>query len=532
MRALLSVYDKTGLVALGSELQALGVEIVSTGGTLQALKDAGLAATSVAELTGAPEVLGGRVKTLHPAVHAALLADRSDGDHLAALAEIGTKPFDLLVVNLYPFVQTVSERVVPLAEAMEHVDIGGVAMIRAAAKNHEQVLVATDPADYETVLAALRRQAAGIESRTADEDDPQLGLRLAAKAFALTAAYDSYIAAYLYHALEEDFPDTLTLPMRKVKDLRYGENPHQNATFYTTVPTTEEIGLRTLATARQLHGRELSFNNLLDIDTAWTAARDFGAAPAVVIVKHTNPCGLACHTNLAEAYRRAHSGDPQAAYGGIVGVNRVVDAETAREISAVFYEVVVAPDFTPEALEILARKRDLRLVAMGERSGPRKGEFSWLPDSKLDFKRVTGGFVAQDLVRSEEADIKMQVVTKRQPTLEEITDLRFAWRAVRHVKSNAIVLAHQLMVVGVGAGQMKRVDSVELAVRHAKDRARNSVLASDAYFPFPDGVQRAIEAGVTAIIQPGGSIRDEESVKVADNHGIAMVLTKIRHFRH
>ena len=534
MRALLSVYDKTGLVALGTELRALGVDIVSTGGTLQALQDAGLAATSVAELTGAPEVLGGRVKTLHPAVHAALLADQANGDHLAALAEIGTKPFDLLVVNLYPFVQTVSDHAVPIAEAMEQVDIGGVAMIRAAAKNHEQVLVVTDAADYEEVLAALRRRAARDEGGQGGDDleDPLLGLRLAAKAFALTAAYDSYIAAYLYHGLEEDFPDTLTLPMRKVKDLRYGENPHQNATFYTTVPTTEEIGLRTLATARQLHGRELSFNNLLDIDTAWTAARDFQAAPAVVIVKHTNPCGLACHADLAEAYRRAHSGDPQAAYGGIVGVNRVVDEATAREISAVFYEVVVAPDFTPEALDILTRKRDLRLVAMGERSGPRKGEFSWLPDNKLDFKRVTGGFVAQDLVRSEEADIKMQVVTKRQPTLEEITDLRFAWRAVRHVKSNAIVLAHQLTVVGVGAGQMKRVDSVELAVRHAKDRARNSVLASDAYFPFPDGVQRAIEAGVTAIIQPGGSIRDEESIKVADNHGIAMVLTKIRHFRH
>jgi phosphoribosylaminoimidazolecarboxamide formyltransferase/IMP cyclohydrolase len=262
------------------------------------------------------------------------------------------------------------------------------------------------------------------------------------------------------------------------------------------------------------------------------AARDFQQAPCVVIVKHTNPCGLACHPDLAEAYRRAHSGDPQAAYGGIIGINRVVDEATAREISAVFYEAVVAPDFAPEALEILTRKRDLRLIAMGERSAPRKGEFTWLPDNKLDFKRIAGGFVAQDVSPSDDQDLKMQVVTKRQPTLEEITDLRFAWRAVKHVKSNAIVLAHQLTVVGVGAGQMKRVDSVELAVRHARERARGSVLASDAYFPFPDGVQRAIEAGVTAIIQPGGSIRDDESIKVADNHGIAMVLTRIRHFRH
>jgi phosphoribosylaminoimidazolecarboxamide formyltransferase/IMP cyclohydrolase len=355
---------------------------------------------------------------------------------------------------------------------------------------------------------------------------------LAAKAFAYTAAYDAYVAAYLNHQLGEDFPETLSLPMHKLKDLRYGENPHQNAAFYTTVPTTNELSLRTLATAVQLHGRELSFNNLLDIDSAWTAARDFQQAPCVVIVKHTNPCGLACHTDLAEAYKRAHSGDPQAAYGGIVGINRTVDLATAQAISAVFYEAIVAPDFTPEALELLRKKRDLRLIAMGERSTPRKGEFTWLPDSKLDFKRVTGGFVVQDYQATEDPDLKLQVVTKRQPTLEEITDLRFAWRTVKHVKSNAIVLAHQLTVVGVGAGQMKRVDSVELAVRHAKDRARNSVLASDAYFPFADGVQRAIEAGVTAIIQPGGSIRDEESIKVADNHGIAMVFTKVRHFRH
>ena len=531
MRALLSVYDKTGLVTLGKELHELGVELISTGGTLQALKDAGIPATAVAEITGFPEILDGRVKTLHPAVHAALLADRSNPNHLAALQEVGTQPIDLLVVNLYPFVQTISEHEVEIGQAMEQVDIGGVAMIRAAAKNFSQVLVVTEPADYDGVLSEIARRTATAHG-SEGEIDQSLGLRLAAKAFALTAAYDSYIAAYLHHQLEEDFPDDLTLPMRKVKDLRYGENPQQNAAFYTTVPTTDEVGLRTLATARQLHGRELSFNNLLDIDTAWMAARDFGQAPCVVIVKHTNPCGLACHTDLAEAYRRAHSGDPQAAYGGIIGINRSVDEATAAAISAVFYEAIVAPDFSPEALELLTRKRDLRLIAMGERSGPRKGEFSWLPDNKLDFKRVTGGFVAQDLPRSDDQDLKMQVVTKRQPTLEELTDLRFAWRAVKHVKSNAIVLAHQLTVVGVGAGQMKRVDSVELAVRHAKDRARGSVLASDAYFPFADGVQRAIEAGVTAIIQPGGSIRDEESIRVADQHGIAMVFTKVRHFRH
>jgi phosphoribosylaminoimidazolecarboxamide formyltransferase/IMP cyclohydrolase len=531
MRALLSVYDKTGIVSFAKELQALGVELFSTGGTLEALREGNVAVTSVADLTGAPEILGGRVKTLHPTIHAGLLANRSDPAHMTTLDQLGVKPIDLVVVNLYPFVKTVSERPVELSEAMEQVDIGGVALIRAASKNNPHVLVVTDPADYEAVIDELRvRTAPQHDSET--ESDPTLGLRLAAKAFAYTASYDAYVAAYLNHQLGEDFPDSLSLPMHKLKDLRYGENPHQNAAFYTTVPTTNELSLRTLATAVQLHGRELSFNNLLDIDAAWTAARDFQQAPCVVIVKHTNPCGLACHTDLAEAYKRAHSGDPQAAYGGIVGINRTVDLATAQAISAVFYEAIVAPGFTPEALELLKKKRDLRLIAMGERSTPRKGEFTWLPDSKLDFKRVTGGFVVQDYQTTEDPDLKLQVVTKRQPTLEEITDLRFAWRAVKHVKSNAIVLAHQLTVVGVGAGQMKRVDSVELAVRHAKDRARNSVLASDAYFPFADGVQRAIEAGITAIIQPGGSIRDEESIKVADNHGIAMVFTKVRHFRH
>jgi phosphoribosylaminoimidazolecarboxamide formyltransferase / IMP cyclohydrolase len=529
MRALLSVYDKTGLVDLGRALQEEGVEIISTGGTLRTLQESGIPAISVSDFTGAPEILDGRVKTLHPAIYAGLLADRAKPEHLETLQRMGTPAIDLVVVNLYPFVHTVSSAAVALAEALEQMDIGGVALIRAAAKNHASVLVAVDPADYGAVVDEIQRREAGIQDSS---EDKTLGLRLAAKAMAYTAAYDSYIAAYLCHALEEDFPELLSLPMRKVSNLRYGENPHQNAAFYTTVPTTEELSLRTLATARQLHGRELSFNNLLDIDTAWMAARDFQQAPCVVIVKHTNPCGIACHTDIAEAYRRAHSGDPQAAYGGIVGVNRTVDEAMAQAISAVFYEAIVAPDFTESALELLKKKRDLRLVAMGERSAPRKGEFGWLPDSRLDFKRVAGGFVVQDIQRNDDNDIKMQVVTKRQPTLEEITDLRFAWRAVKHVKSNAIVLARQLTVVGVGAGQMKRVDSVELAVRHAKDRARGSVLASDAYFPFADGVQRAIEAGVTAIIQPGGSIRDDESIKVADNHGIAMVFTKVRHFRH
>ncbi|HXT37347.1 MAG TPA: bifunctional phosphoribosylaminoimidazolecarboxamide formyltransferase/IMP cyclohydrolase, partial [Chloroflexota bacterium] len=412
MRALLSVHDKTGLVDLGRELRELGVELISTGGTLNALRDGGVEVTSVADVTGAPEILDGRVKTLHPTIHAGLLADRANPAHMETLKNLGAAPIDLVVVNLYPFVQTVSARQVDLTEALEQVDIGGVALIRAAAKNHRQVLVVTDPGDYETVLSEVQRRLAMVQG-SESEIDHTLDTRLAAKALAYTAAYDSYIAAYLYHALDEDFPELLSLPMRKVSNLRYGENPHQSAAFYTTVPTTDQLSLRTLATARQLHGRELSFNNLLDIDTAWTAARDFQQAPCVVIVKHTNPCGLACHTDLTEAYRRAHSGDPQAAYGGIVGINRTVDETTAQEISAVYYEAIVAPDFTPEALELLKKKRDLRLIAMGERSSPRKGEFAWLPDSKLDFKRVTGGFVVQDHQGTDDNDLKMQVVTKR-----------------------------------------------------------------------------------------------------------------------
>jgi len=526
VRALLSVYDKTGVVDLARELVASGVELYSTGGTLQALTDAGVAAHSISDLSGFPEILDGRVKTLHPAIHAGILADRENEGHLAALREHHLEAIDIVVVNLYPFVETVSAEKVELHTAVEKIDVGGPAMIRAAAKNFAYVLVVTDPADYPAVLEEVRRRMAGGEGR-----DYTLAKRLAAKAFALTSAYDAYIAAYLRSLFGDAFPDNLVLPMRKVQDLRYGENPHQQAAFYTTVPTTETIGLRTLATARQLHGKELSFTNLLDLDAAWTTARDF-VAPCIVVIKHTNPCGLACGADLVETYHRAYAGDPQAAYGGVVGCNRTVDEAVAQEMRSSHFDAIVAPDFTPGALELLTKKRDTRLVAMGERSGPRKGEFGWLPDNKLDFKRITGGFVVQQRNALPEADLQLEVVSKRRPTLDELTDLRFAWRAVKHVKSNAIVLAKGLSVVGVGAGQMKRVDSVELAVRHAKDRAQGSVLASDAYFPFSDGVERALEAGVTAIIQPGGSIRDQQSVDEADRAGAAMVFTGVRHFKH
>jgi len=526
VRVLISVYDKRNLEQLARGLSDLGAEIVSTGGTYDALRAMGVEVLQVSDVTGFGEILSGRVKTLHPAIHAGILADRSNQAHMQELQTHGITPIDAVVVNLYPFVQTVSLGPVSLEEAVEQIDIGGVALIRAAAKNARDVLVVIDPRDYDSLLEEVRRRAS---DPTEDEDEFAQGL--AAKAFAYTASYDSYIASYLQPRAQVSFPETLVVPMRKVQDLRYGENPHQRGAFYTTVPTTDEIGLRTLATARQLHGKELSFNNLLDLDAAWTTVRDF-RGPTCVVVKHTNPCGLASRATLAEAYEAAHSGDPVAAYGGIVAVNGIVDGTTAEAMSAVFYEAVIAPDFSPEALDILGRKKNLRLIAIGERSGPRKGEFKWLPDNRLDFKRITGGFVVQSTNTLQDEDLDLKVMSKRQPTFAEITDLKFAWKTVKHIKSNGIVLVKQLTIVGVGAGQMKRVDSVDLAVRHAGDRSADAVLASDAYFPFADGVERAIEAGVTAIIQPGGSIRDDESIKAADAHGVAMVFTGIRHFKH
>jgi len=529
VRALISVYDKRNLEQLARGLTELGAEIISTGGTYDTLRGMGVDARAVSDVTGFPEILDGRVKTLHPAIHGGILADRANPAHTQELQAQGITPIVVVVVNLYPFVQTISSGPVPLTEAIEQIDIGGVALIRAAAKNFQNVLVVTDPRDYDDLLEELRRRDKGASLGTVGE----FAQSLAAKAFAYTAAYDSYIASYLRPRtpVAPTFPETLVLPMRKVQELRYGENPHQKGAFYTTVPTTEEIGLRTLATARQLHGKELSFNNLLDLDAAWTTVRDF-RGPTCVVVKHTNPCGLASRATLAEAYEAAHAGDPVAAYGGIVAVNHVVDRATAEAMSAVFYEALIAPEFTLEALEILSRKKNLRLLAIGERSGPRKGEFQWLPDNRLDFKRITGGFVVQSNNVLRDEDIHLQVMSKRQPTFAEITDLKFAWKSVKHIKSNGIVLVKNLAIVGVGAGQMKRVDSVDLAVRHAGDRSSGAVLASDAYFPFADGVEHAIEAGVTAIIQPGGSIRDDESITAADSQGVAMVFTGTRHFKH
>lgn len=523
MRALLSVYDKSGILDFAHGLRELDIAIVATDGTREFLQQNGVEADPVSSVTDYPEILGGRVKTLHPAIFGGILADRSNPDHNAMLSEHSLEPIDLVVVNLYPFVDVMSASRDSAENALEYIDIGGSALIRAAAKNFRDVTVVVDPDDYEDVLAELYRYRATKEkTRRA----------LAAKAFGHTAAYDSYVTAYFHDQANQTFPPAFTVPLHKIQDLRYGENLHQQAALYSDTPRSHDLHApASIATAEQLHGKELSFNNLLDADAAWSIATDF-AAPAAVIVKHTNPCGLACGKDLSEAYLKAFAGDPSAAYGGIIGVNRTLDRETAEEIVRMYFEAVVAPEFTPEAVQILSRKKPIRLLSVRHGAGAPTQNIAWLKYAEYDFKRIDGGFLVQTRNVASDASSSMQVVSKRQPTLEELTDLHFGWRAVRHVKSNAIVLAKKLALVGVGAGQMSRVNAVDLACRMAGDRARGSVMASDAYFPFPDGVERAVQDGVTAIIQPGGSIRDNEAIEAADRAGVAMIFTGLRHFKH
>lgn len=546
MRALLSVEDKTGIETLARGLEALGVEIISTGGTAALLASAGIMVRSVADVTGFPEILGGRVKTLHPAIHGGILARRDDEAHMAELEQHGIAPIDIVVCNLYSFSQTASRPSVTLGEALEKIDIGGVTLLRAAAKNFPHVTVIVRPQDYPDVLSEMETiGGTTIETRK----------RLAASAFQHTALYDTAIAEYLRHDTDEGlFPEQVTLGLRRLQVLRYGENPHQTAALYTwgdrdsglrvdaeerhdqnasdsKVQLEESGGISTVATAHLLHGKELSYNNLLDLDAALAAVASFTATTAVVI-KHTNPCGLACADTLVDAYRRAHAGDPVSAYGGILGFNRQVDEATAVELSQIFYEAIIAPSYTDAALEILARKKNMRLLATGAPIGPGTGSRTVRDLRALDVRRISGGLLLQTPDVISDQDIQRKVVTEREPTLEEVTDLLFAWKAVRHVKSNAIALAKKLTVVGVGAGQMNRVYSVQIAVDRAGDRARGSVLASDAFFPFADSVEAAAKAGITAIIQPGGSIRDDESVRMANRYGIAMITTGQRHFRH
>jgi phosphoribosylaminoimidazolecarboxamide formyltransferase/IMP cyclohydrolase len=521
-RALLSVSDKSGLIELARVLAGHGVELVSTGGTAKVLTAAGLKVRDVSELTGFPEMMDGRVKTLHPKVHGGLLAIRDNAEHAQAMDGHGIAPIDLLVVNLYPFEATVDQGA-GFETCIENIDIGGPAMIRAAAKNHNDVAVVVEPEDYRAVLDELASHS-GATTRS-------LRRRLAAKAYARTAVYDAAISNWFARELKTDAPDFRAFGGRLIQSLRYGENPHQNAAFYGT--PDKRFGV---ATARQLQGKELSYNNINDTDAAYECIAEFDASrtAACVIVKHANPCGVAEGADLASAYRRALACDSTSAFGGIVALNRTLDAGAARIITEIFTEVIIAPDATEEAIGIVAGKRNLRLLLAGGLPDPRAGG--------LTAKTVAGGLLVQTRDNAVVDDMSLKVVTKRAPSEAELRDLKFAFRVAKHVKSNTIVYAKDLATVGIGAGQMSRVDSARIAARKAQDAAnelklpepltKGSVVASDAFFPFADGMLACIEAGATAVIQPGGSVRDSEVIEAADAHGIAMVFTGVRHFRH
>jgi phosphoribosylaminoimidazolecarboxamide formyltransferase/IMP cyclohydrolase len=525
-RALLSVSDKTGLIPFASGLAALGVRLISTGGTARALREAGLSVTDVAEITGFPEMLDGRVKTLHPRIHGGLLGVRGNAEHERQMAGQGIAPIDLVAITLYPFEATTAKPDVSLAEAVENIDIGGPAILRSAAKNFEAVAVIVDPADYDAVLDELKRSDGSLSWATR--------FSLARKAFTHTARYDALIAGFLERvALDPDgsrlsslgsalsFPQVLHVRLEKLQELRYGENPHQRAAFYRDLALRDGI-----AAARQLQGKELSFNNLMDLHAAWELAQEW-SEPVVAIIKHTNPCGVAASPELRDAYIRARDTDPVSAYGGIIAVNRPLDGPTAREIASTFVEAIIAPGYTAEALTSLKDKKNLRLL---EVAGGERRETSG--DHGLEMRRVSGGMLVQDRDAVDLDPGALKVVTKRAPTREEMRALRFAWRVAKHVKSNAIVLATEYATVGIGAGQMSRVDAARLARMKANFPSQGTVLASDAFFPFRDGVDAAAEAGVTAVIQPGGSVRDAEVIAAADEHGIAMMFTGVRHFRH
>lgn len=511
-RALVSASDKTGLVEFCQGLAELGIEILSTGGTARLLREHGIAVTEVAHYTGFPEIMGGRVKTLHPRIHGGILSRRGVDDE--AMTAHGILPIDLVVVNLYPFAEVIGDPKCDFATAVENIDIGGPAMIRAAAKNHAAVGVVVDPADYGRVLQALRTNSGALPEA--------LRLELAAKAFLHTAGYDSAIAAYLEQALAPTgLPAVLDLRMQKVSDLRYGENPHQRAALYRTGQALQG----TLGAACQLQGSPLSYNNLVDADAALECVRSLGAGPACVIVKHANPCGVAQAETLLKAYELAYATDPTSAFGGIIAFNQVLDGATAQAIlERQFVEVILAPEVTEEAKAVLVRKPKVRVLAYGT-SPPTEPEF--------EFKRISGGILVQDKDLAHVTDLK--TVTRREPSPEELEDLLFAWRVVKYVKSNAVVYARRLRTIGIGAGQMSRVWSARIGIQKAQEvglSVTGSVMASDAFFPFRDSVDFAASAGVRAIIQPGGSIRDGEVIAAADQAGIAMVFTGVRHFRH
>lgn len=517
--ALISVSDKTGLVEFAKELAAMNVSILSTGGTAELLKKNGIAVTEVADYTGFPEMMDGRVKTLHPKVHGGILARRDMASHIDAIAKHGINTIDMVVVNLYPFQQTVAKEDCTLEDAIENIDIGGPAMLRSAAKNYKDVAVVCDPADYADIIAEMKKNDGSLSTDTKFE--------LSKKTFSHTAQYDGAIANYMSslkadkkHQNRKAYPEILNLQFEKVQDMRYGENPHQSAAFYRE----KDIEPGTLASYRQLQGKELSYNNISDADAAWECVKNFDE-PACVIIKHANPCGVAVGKDLLDAYQKALQTDPEAAFGGIIAFNGELDARTSEEVSKLFVEVLIAPSFTEEAKGIFNRKKNLRLleISLGKNT------------NAFDMKRVGGGLLVQspDIVDVIATDLK--IVTKQQPTPQQMADMLFASKVVKFVKSNAIVFCGNGMALGIGAGQMSRVDAARTATMKAENAGlslKGSVVASDAFIPFRDGLDIVANAGATAVIQPGGSVRDPEVIAAADEHGIAMVFTSIRHFRH
>jgi len=513
-RAILSVTDKTGLVDFAKQLSKMGVELISTGGTAKLLRDSGIPVKDISDLTGFPEMLDGRVKTLHPKVHGGILHRRENAAHRTAVAEHGIQPIDMVVVNLYAFEKTAAKSGVHFDELIENIDIGGPSMIRSAAKNFQDVAVVTSPADYAALAEEMSKSGGSLSDATK--------WRLAQKAFATTAAYDSAIASTLerVHAngnfelkTGEGFPQTLRMSFQKVMDLRYGENPHQKAAMYS------DGSGKGVANGKQLQGKELSFNNIVDMQAAWDLAQDF-AEPVVAIIKHTNPCGTAVGKTLLEAYKKALECDPVSAFGGVIGVNRVIDGDAAEQMAKLFLEVIAAPGFDDTAKAKFAAKKNLRLVEVAA------------SDQKWALKNVSGGMLVQDADIRPLTEADLKVVTKRPPTAEEKRALLFGWKVCKHVKSNAILYVRDGQTVGVGAGQMSRVDSCKIGAMKAQLPLKGTVAASDAFFPFPDGVEEIAKAGATAIIQPGGSVRDQEVIEAADRHGLAMIFTGVRHFRH
>ncbi|TLM65645.1 MAG: bifunctional phosphoribosylaminoimidazolecarboxamide formyltransferase/IMP cyclohydrolase [Deltaproteobacteria bacterium] len=516
-RALISVSDKTGVLDFAKELAGYGVEILSTGGTARMLRDAGLTVKDVSEFTGFPEMLDGRVKTLHPKVHGGLLGMRANPEHVATMQAHGIEPIDMVVVNLYPFEATVANADCTLEDAIENIDIGGPTMLRSAAKNNADVTVLVDPADYRVVLDEMKQSGGAVGKGT--------NFRLAVKVYQHTAAYDGAISNWLGKKLGEDdavYPPVLTLQYHKAQVLRYGENSHQSSAFYIE----KQVPEASIATARQLQGKELSYNNIADTDAAVECVKQFPEGPACVIVKHANPCGVAVGASLLEAYDKAYKTDPESAFGGIIAFNRELDAATAAAIcDRQFVEVIIAPKVSAAASEVVAAKKNVRLLECG----------MWpaQPSARLDLKRVSGGMLVQDADLDLYAELK--VVSKRQPTEQEMQDLLFSWRVAKFVKSNAIVYGRGNMTIGVGAGQMSRVNSARIAAikaEHAGLEVKGAAMASDAFFPFRDGIDNAAAVGITAVIQPGGSMRDAEVIAAADEHGMAMVFTGMRHFRH